>query len=374
MMNIKFSDLTRLHADDRDHFINAFTEVIDNSTFIGGKHVTQFEDEFKAYINCKHCISCGSGTDALYIALKSLDLPTDSAVVVPSISYAATSISISNAQLKPIFVDVESSSALINIADLELKLKSNINIKCIIVVHLYGQVVSNINEIVDMAHRYNVALLEDCAQAHGVRYNNKHVGSFGNISIFSFYPGKNLGAFGDGGCICTNSSSVANNCYLIANLGAKVKYNHVVKGITSRLDNIHARVLSIKLKKLEDNNQMRRHIARLYDTLLHKYCPVHRDNGNDTYHVYYLLINPSIRSDLIHFLNTNGIETNIHYPISLNKLNCHIDDIGNQECKNAELFAKSCLSLPIFPGMTDAEIQYVATHILYFLDLHSKPE
>jgi dTDP-4-amino-4,6-dideoxygalactose transaminase len=343
--------------------MNIFGEVIDNSTFISGEQVKTFENEFSEYTKIKYCITCGSGTDALYIALKSLELPPCSKVLVPAMSYTATSVSISNAGLIPVFVDIN-ENGLINIEDLKHKL--NDEIKCIVVVHLYGQCIPNIEEIAELSKNHNIKLLEDCAQAHGTRNKNGiHVGNFGDISIFSFYPGKNLGAFGDGGCICTNDETLSDRCYLIANLGARVKYFHNVKGITSRLDNLNARILSFKLKNLDLNNKLRVDSSRIYDSLLNKYGTPIRDYETDTYHIYYMLVDPKIRPELIKFLNEKHIETNIHYPVALNKQKCH-EDLEPVTCNKAELFAMSCISLPMFPGISEQEITYVCESIIEF--------
>ena len=223
------------------------------------------------------------------------------------------------------------------------------------------------DEIKKISDERGIYIIEDCAQAAGVRVNGIHVGNTGVISTYSFYPGKNLGALGDGGCVVTNDSAIANRCRFIANNGAIVKYQHETHGINSRLDNIQARFLRIKLPDLDAHNEQRRNIARIYDEKL-SYWAINRQQF-DTFHVYFIHVEPALRDILRTHLQKNGIETNIHYPVPLHRVpikSCYGLDTRVRECKNAILFANSCLSLPMFPGMTQEETRYVISKVTEF--------
>jgi dTDP-4-amino-4,6-dideoxygalactose transaminase len=364
-MKVPFADLSRLHNKYKTEFLAAMNEVVESSSFIGGNAVTAFEREFADYVGRAHCVSCNSGYDALYIALKALELPADARIIVPAMSYAASSFCISNAGYTPMFVDVCPTTGLIDVNALEMLLQTE-TAHALIVVHLYGQPILEMDRIMALANTHKLQVIEDCAQAHGVQLHGRHVGYHGAISTYSFYPGKNLGALGDGGCLVTVSAKLADTCRVIANLGAKVKYVHDALGINSRLDNLQARILSIKLRDLDSHNAQRKHIGALYRELLGDIAPL-RDPVVDTYHVYYILTASSDeRAKLQAFLSSRNIDTNIHYPISMNKLGYYTMAGVNVTCPNAEEFATRCLSLPMFPGMTDEETHAVASAIKLF--------
>ena len=359
---IAFSDLYKLHEKYEKEFTDAFAEMIKTSSFIGGKHVKEFEKEFSEYVGLGHCISCANGSDALNIALRALDLPKNSLIMVPAMSYAASAMCIANTGNVPVFVDIVPYTGLIDIE--MMKTKWSPDMKALILVHLYGQQIpeEDMKTIVSFAKHKNMYIIEDCAQAVGVRNSSgKHIGYQSSISTYSFYPGKNLGALGDGGCVTTNCPKLAVSCRLIANLGSREKYCHEVVGVNSRLDTIQAMFLKIKLRDIEEHGEYRRKIARLYDQLLSSYVTVPiRDNIRDTYHVYYIFVSDEKRDALKIQLNNSGIEANIHYPTPMNRLEC-FEHIGSRDdCPNAEAFGNTCLSLPMFPGITEEEVRYVA--------------
>jgi dTDP-4-amino-4,6-dideoxygalactose transaminase len=367
-MVIPFSDLYKLHEKYEKEFTHAFSEMVKTSSFIGGKHVKEFEKDFADYVGLDHCISCANGSDALIIALRALDLPKDSLVMVPAMSYAASAMCISNTGNVPVFVDVNPSTGLIDIESMKTKWYQGV--KVLILVHLYGQQIpeEDMANIISFAKDKNMYIIEDCAQAVGVRTNSgKHIGYQSSISTYSFYPGKNLGALGDGGCVTTACPKLAYSCRLIANLGSREKYCHEVVGINSRLDSIQAIFLKIKLRDIEEHGEYRRKIARLYDQLLSSRVTVpKRDNTRDTYHVYYIFVSNEKRDHLKNHLKTVGIEANIHYPIPMNRLECFNHIGARDECPVAEQFGNTCLSLPMFPGITEEEVRYVAENIIEF--------
>jgi len=365
-MEISFSNLYKLHEKYEKEFTDAFIEVIKTSSFIGGKHVKEFEKDFAEYVGLGHCISCANGSDALIIALRALELPRNSMIMVPSMSYAASAMCISNTGNVPVFVDINPSTGLIDVE--MMKTKWSPDVKALILVHLYGQQISeeDMKTIVSFAKDKNIYIIEDCAQAVGVRNSSgRHIGYQSSISTYSFYPGKNLGALGDGGCITTNCPKLASTCQLIANLGSREKYCHEVVGINSRLDTLQAMFLKIKLRDIEEHNEYRRKIARLYDQLLSPYVTVPiRDNIRDTYHVYYIFVSKEKRDGLKIHLKNYGIEANIHYPTPMNLLECFKHNATRDCCPNAEAFGNTCLSLPMFPGITEEEVIYVAETLI----------
>jgi len=375
-MNIPFCDLSRLHTPYIDQFEDVITQTIAASSYIGGSPVRDFEAAFATYTNSVHAIGCANGSDALVIALRALDLPPHSSVMVPAMSYAASAVCILNADptLIPIFVDVDPNTGLIHIDN--FLHAWNPTVKALILVHLYGQAISSpdMEMIMNFTKYHDIQVIEDCAQAAGVRdsQTQTHAGNRGSIATYSFYPGKNLGALGDGGCITTNDSNLAARCRLIANLGSRQKYAHEVIGINSRLDALQAKFLQIKLKDLDAHNEQRRQAARLYDSLLKDLTHIRvpqRDPAVDTYHVYYIFVkNQETRAALQVYLKHIGIDTNIHYPTPMNRLECfkHLPSASPEACPNAAEFGNTCLSLPMFPGLTEKEIEAVCKEIHAF--------
>ena len=259
-------------------------------------------------------VSCNSGTDALYIAIKSLELKPKSKIAVPAISYAATAMAVVNAGHIPVFIDVDKETGLMLVESVK-------NVDCVIPVHLYGQCV-DVSKLLDL----NIPIIEDCAQAHGAIINGKHVGTIGNIGCFSMYPGKNLGALGDAGVCITNNEILSIKMKQYASLGAQKdnRYNHITDGINSRMDGIQGLFLNEKLKHLDEWTNDRIRIGEIYNSSI--IFPKRSTIGKDVYHVYYTLQDD--RDDYIKYMNENGIQTGIHYPISLPELECFKEYTG----------------------------------------------
>ena len=356
-MKVPFNDLKRIHEPLRSKFHEILDGVLDNSSFVGD---INFAKEFSKYTGSKYSISCNSGTDALYIAIKSLELKPNSKIAVPAITYAATAMAVVNAGHLPIFIDVDKETGLMLVETVE-------NVDCVIPVHLYGQCV----DVYKLLH-LNVPIIEDCAQAHGATIHGKHVGTIGTIGCFSMYPGKNLGALGDAGICITDNEMLSVKMKQYASLGAQKdnRYNHTTDGINSRMDGIQGLFLTEKLKHLNEWTNDRINISEIYNSIINEHdgCKhVKRSTvGKDVYHVYYTLQND--RDDYIEYMNKNGIQTGIHYPISLPELECFKEYTGGTFCINAKEFCKKCVSLPLFPYMTTDEIDFtLECHINYLL-------
>ena len=340
-MKVPFNDLKRIHNPLKNRFHEILDQVLDKCSFVGD---VNFAEEFSKYTGSMYGVSCNSGTDALYIAIKSLELKPNSKIAVPAISYAATAMAVVNSGHIPVFIDVDKETGLMLVESVK-------NVDCVIPVHLYGQCV-NVSKLLDL----NIPIIEDCAQAHGATINGKHVGTIGNIGCFSMYPGKNLGALGDAGVCITNNETLSIKMKQYASLGAQKdnRYNHITDGINSRMDGIQGLFLKEKLKHLDEWTNDRIRIGEIYNS---SNKPVKRSTiGKDVYHVYYTLQDD--RDDYIKYMNENGIQTGIHYPISLPELECFKGYTGGTICINAKDFCKKCVSLPLFPCMTTDEIYF----------------
>lgn len=356
-MMVKLLDLKKQILDIRPEIDDAIKIVIDSASYIGGSHVREFERSFSNYIGVNESIGVGNGTDALEIALATLSLPKGSLVGLPANSFIASAEAITRSGHTPIFIDVDQNSFNIDLNDLKRVLKK---LKALIVVHLYGMP-ADIVKIQALCNEHDIKLIEDCAQAHGASVNGTKVGSFGDISAFSFYPGKNLGAFGDGGAVCTSNEDYGYKARLIANHGRIEKYNHLMEGRNSRLDSIQAAVLSVKLRHLDDWLLLRERQASLYDELLAPKIQK-KINCRSSNHLY--VIKSEKREGLRSYLEAQGIETGIHYPMSLNKYPFYKDYEGR--CPVAEILATQVLSLPIGEHLKDDDIKFVANKICEF--------
>ena len=301
--------MSRIHKNLRPEFHKMLDTVINESAFVDDRK--GFGKEFAAYTGAKHCVPCANGTDALYLAIKSIDLKPGSRIAVPAVSYAATAMAVVNAGCVPVFVDVDAKTGLMDINLLE----KEEGLDCVIPVHLYGQCCDVVRIL-----KMGIPVIEDCAQAVGAKIDGKHVGTFGEVGCFSFYPGKNLGAFGDAGCCITNECEVAVAIKQHASLGAMPsnRYDHRIDGINSRMDCIQGMILSEKLKHLDGWTEDRVRYAKRMENGMN--LPNRSAVGTDVYHVLYALVDN--REFFINFMNKNGIETNIHYPIPLSNLKC----------------------------------------------------
>ena len=336
--------MSRIHIDLRPAFHKILDTVIVESAFVDDRK--GFSVKFAEYTDVKYCVPCANGTDALFLAIQSLDLKPGARIAVPAVSYAATAMAVVNAGCVPVFVDVDAKTGLMDLN----KLESEPDLDCVIPVHLYGQCVD-----VGRILKLGVPVIEDCAQAVGATIDGKHVGTLGNVGCFSFYPGKNLGAFGDAGACITNDPELATKIKQRASLGATQtnRYDHRVPGINSRMDCIQGMILSEKLKHLDKWTAERVKYAKRMENCMN--LPNRSAVGTDVYHVLYALVDN--REFFINFMKSNGIETNIHYPIALPNLKCF--EPFYRLCPIATTFCSRCVSLPLFPGMTEDEVDYI---------------
>lgn len=355
---IKFLDLYSQYLGIKTEIDAAIAGVIADSAYIGGERVKKFEADFAAYIGARHCIGVGNGTDAIEIALKSLDLPQGSKVLVPANSFIATSEAVTNAGFEVVFADVKD--------DYTIKLEMVGGLKAVICVHLYGQP-CDMDEITAFCAEHSLALIEDCAQAHGATYRGQKVGTFGSAATFSFYPGKNLGAYGDGGAITTNDDALAKKMRMMANHGRTSKYDHEFEGRNSRLDALQAAVLSVKLSYLEDWLKRRNSVAGVYLRELADTPLVLPTTYTDRRHAWHLfVVRTDRRDELKEFLASRNIETGIHYPVALPKLAAYSYNTQDSSGFFACRIDKELLSLPIGEHLNESDAMFVCEKIREF--------
>lgn len=363
-MKVNFLDLKKNYNTIQDEINTELQNLFNNCDFIFGKKVSEFENNFANYLGIKHFIGCGNGTDALEIAVKCLDLKDDDEVIVQGNTYIASCLGVVNNNIKLVLCDIDPSTNMIDLEKLKNKITNKT--KAIIIVHLFG-IVPNMDDVLDICKDNNLYLIEDCAQAHGALWKNKKVGSFGDISCFSFYPGKNLGAFGDGGGIGTNNDEFNERLRKIANLGCKIKYNHELIGRNSRLDTIQAAILNIKLKYLDDNNNKRRYNASLYNKYLSGIknieLPKYDSDCTPVFHLYVIKCN--YRDELKKYLEHKNITCLIHYPISISDTEA-MNQFNFNDVENCINNSNKILSLPMYPELTEDEIIYVCNNINNF--------
>lgn len=360
-MKIPLADLNLQYQSIKAEIDSVISAVIEESAFIGGRKnrfTNEFEKAFSDYLGIKHTVGCGNGTDSIEIILKSLGVGFGDEVIVPALSWISTSEAVSSIGAKPVFVDIEENSFCIDPKKMEEKITSKT--KAIIPVHLYGHP-ANMERIVEIANANKLFTIEDCAQAHGAEWKFKKVSTFGNAGSFSFFPGKNLGAYGDAGGIVTNDDLLAEICRQIANHGQIEKNNHEREGRNSRLDGIQSAVLSVKLKYLHEWTDKRIDIAAKYNNNLSKskfQLPACSKEAKHVYHLY--VIRVDARDAWQKKLKEKGIETGIHYPIPLPLLKVY-NEFQNleKEFPVANKVCKEILSLPLYPEMTDSQIEYV---------------
>ncbi len=341
---IEYENLGKLNAPFFDEYEKAFKQTLESGWYILGNKVQAFETEFSAYCNTKHCIGLASGLDALILSLRSFDFEKGAEVIVPSNTYIATILSIIHNGLKPVLVEPDIATYNIDPAKIEEKITSKT--RAIMVVHLFGKM-CEMDSINAIAKKHNLKVIEDCAQAHGALYKNKKAGNWGDFGAFSFYPTKNLGAIADAGAMTTNDSDLADKIKTLRNYGSKTKYYNELVGFNSRLDEIQAAFLSVKLKKLDAINQHKRNLAKLYLSELKSYFikPVVHPDYFDVYHIFN--IRHEKRDALKEYLLQNQIKTEIHYPVAPNKQKAMAGIIDNQITPIAEKIHQTTLSLPI---------------------------
>lgn len=359
-MNVPFADLHAQYLTIKDGIDAAIAEVIHHSAFIRGPYVQKFEEEFAAVMQLKHCVSCANGTDSLYIALHGLGVTSGDEVIAPAHSWISTTETITQAGGKVVFCDTDTTTYTIDPEQIESKITSRT--VGIIPVHLFGQP-ANMGAIMKIARKHNLWVIEDCAQAHLATWEGQQVGTFGNAASFSFYPGKNLGAMGDAGAVCTNDIELAQRMGMFARHGGLTKGEHHIEGINSRLDGLQAAILSVKLPHLAGWTQRRRDLAAVYSSLLAGIDGVELPAiASDRDHVFHLyVIQHAKRDALARHLNAVGIQTVISYPTALPFLPAYAR-FGHQpaDFPNAYRNQSRILSIPIFPEMTLVHQQAVA--------------
>ena len=352
-MIIPLVDLKAQFQSIRHEVDNALREVLEEANFILGPQVKDFEDSFAAFCGVNHCVGVANGTDALHLILRASGIGPGDEVIIPAFTFVATALGVLLSGALPVFVDVNSEDGRIDPEKIRKAITKNT--RAIIPVHLYGRCV-DMDSVNSIAKNFGLKIFEDAAQAHGATFNGKYAGSLGDAAGFSFYPGKNLGAYGDGGAITTNSIDLYERLILLRNWGSRKKYHHEEMGLNSRLDTLQAAVLKIKLAKLQQWNQSRRDHAFFYDSELEKIGNFRRPKNNinrvPVYHLYALRIHN--RDGLLSHLNQSGIGAGIHYPFPIHKLGLFKGKIDPYlSFPEAEKWASECLSLPLYPELTD---------------------
>jgi dTDP-4-amino-4,6-dideoxygalactose transaminase len=367
-MTVPFLDLATQYRNLRDELMPALDRVMESAQFILGEDVELFEDKFAAYCGANHCVGVANGTEALHLALRALGIGPGDEVITAANSFAATACAIAYTGASPVFVDVHPTDYNIDV-DL-IRQAITHRTKAIIPVHLYGQP-AQMDGILEIAREHNLKVVEDACQAHGALYRNQPIGALGNAGCFSFYPGKNLGAYGDGGAVVTNDSQLADELRLLRNYGQRVKNIHATLGYNSRLDTLQAAVLLVKLNYLDQWNHERRQIALRYRQLLADAPVVLPSENPDSQHVYHLfVIQADNREELRNYLAKKDISCGIHYPVVLPQAAPfrQARTVPDGVPVSARL-SQRILSLPIFPGMTDEQVQSVCDGILSFCQL-----
>lgn len=366
---IRFLDLAGQYRSIQAEIDNAIATVIGESSFVGGRHVRQFEEAFAEYQQVSHCVGVGNGTDALEICIEALDLKPGSEIIVPATTFVASAEAVTRSGHKVVFADVNDDDYTLDVADVSAKVTENTS--AILAVHLYGQP-APLDGLLAIAAKHDLRVIEDCAQAHGAEYSGSRVGGLADVGTFSFYPGKNLGAFGDAGAITTNDPSLAKQCRKIANHGRAEKYLHEFEGRSSRLDGLQAAVLSVKLKHLDEWIETRRSSADTYDSLLSfsdKITLPHvRDDVRHVYHLYVVQVDN--RDEIAAALGESDIQTGVHYPISLPDQPAYqTRGYCGEGFPVARKLCDRALSLPIGEHLTIEDVEEVCnklTNILAF--------
>jgi dTDP-4-amino-4,6-dideoxygalactose transaminase len=372
-MLLQMVDVKSQYLKIKEEVDRGIHEVLDTTIFIGGPKVKKFQEELESYLGVKHVIPCANGTDAIQIALMALGLKPGDEVIVPAFTYVATAEVIALLGLVPVMVDVDADSFNVSVEDIEKAITPKT--KAIVPVHLYGQS-ADMESIMNLAHKHNIFVVEDNAQAIGADYtfsNGKKAktGTIGHIGCTSFYPSKNLGCYGDGGAMMTNDDDLAALLRKIANHGQSVRYYHDVVGVNSRLDAIQAVVLSAKLKHLDEYNDARKKVADFYDAAFAGHeeiiTPLRSIFSTHVFHQYTLRIKNGKRDVMKDFLDEHKIPNMIYYPVPLYKQEAFkASSNGTEYLENTELLCQEVISLPIHTEMTEEQLRYICNHVLQF--------
>jgi len=358
-MPIPFMDLKAQYASIKDEVMEAINGALEAARFVGGEQLASFEKDFAAYCGVKYARGVASGTDALHLALRALDIGNGDEVITTANTFIATAAAIVAAGARPVFVDIDPETYTIDPAMIEPAITCRT--KAIIPVHLFGQL-ADMQPIIEIARRHSLYVVEDAAQAHGARYHGARAGSIGDIACFSFYPGKNLGAYGDGGCITTNSSALAERIERLRDHGRITRYKHAVVGFNSRLDTLQAAILQVKLRHLDLWNSNRQRAASWYASELAGAgikAPSVRDGATHVYHLY--VIESQERDALQMRFNAAGVSTGIHYPLPIH-LQPAFAYLGYRkgDLPHTEQIAHRLLSLPMYPELMPDQVSRIA--------------
>ncbi len=367
-MHVPFVDLATQIKEHEDEIDSIVKNVFDKGLFIGGEEVSAFENNFAKYIGTKHCVSLNSGTDALIFGTRALELSTGDEMIFPANTYYATLLAAKANGLKPILCEINPDDYGYEIGKLKKLITSRT--KAIMVVHLYGQSdkIDEIQSLIKKSGR-KIHIIEDACQAHGAKLNSKRVGSYGAFSAFSFYPSKNLGAYGDGGAITTNDEALEKRIRKVKEYGQSQKYHHESIGFNSRLDTLQASILSYKLKQLDSWNEKRQSHAKLYNKMLEiipdVIIPKVFSNRKSVYHLY--VIRTKQREELQKFLKDRDIDTQIHYPFPIHLQNAWKSLKHKKgDFPVTEMLSNEILSLPMYPELTERQARYVCISIMNF--------
>jgi dTDP-4-amino-4,6-dideoxygalactose transaminase len=359
---IPFLDLKTQYLEIKDEIDTAIRRVLDSTQFVLGEEVAAFEQEFADYSGARHGIAVNSGTSALHLALLSLGVGRGDEVITVPFTFIATVSAIDYTGARPVFVDVDPVSYTLDVNQLEGAITPRT--KAIIPVHLYGQS-ADMDPIREIAQRHGIAVIEDACQAHGARYKSQPVGSLGDLACFSFYPGKNLGAYGEGGLVVTNNAEYAKTVRMLRDWGQKERYHHVLKGFNYRMEGFQGAILRVKLRHLEKWTELRRRHAAQYDSLLAGTDLVTPQELPDRRHVYHLYVIRSDRRDALQAtLKSDGIHTGLHYPIPVHEQQAFAE-LGHapEDFPVSHQVACEVLSLPMFPELNEAHVAHVADRL-----------
>ena len=350
---IKFLDLHKINERFRDKIDERIKAVLDSGWYLDGQQDKLFEKNFADFCGTKHCIGCGNGLDALSLIIKGYGFGKGDEIIVPANTYIASILAISQNGCTPVLVEPDIKTYNINPDLIEEKITEKT--KAIMVVHLYGQAVQ-MEKVIEIAKKYNLKVIEDSAQAHGALYNGKRTGNLGDASGFSFYPGKNLGCMGDGGCVTTNDDELAAKVDAISNYGSDRKYHHIYKGVNSRLDELQAAILDVKLLFLDKDNERRREISKFYRENIKNQKLILPETYDEKAHVWHIFaVRCETRDNFQKYLEENDIQTNIHYPTPPHKQGAYLE-WNNLSYPVTEKIHKTIISIPISPVLTDEEV------------------
>jgi dTDP-4-amino-4,6-dideoxygalactose transaminase len=362
-MTVPFVDLHGQYASIQSEIDSAIQSVFDASVFIKSPHVTQFEEEFAHALGVAHCVGVGNGTDALYLILKTIGLKPGDEVIVPAWGWISAAEVVSLAGGEVVFVDVQ-PDGLVSVELVRTKITNRT--KAIIAMHLYGAV-CDLSGLRTLADQHELFLIEDCAQAHFARHNGHWAGTIGHAAAFSFYPTKNLGAYGDAGAVVTDSEALATQVRRLANHGGLTKDEHLVEGMNSRLDSLQAAVLSVKLKHLPQWNELRRRHARHYTQRLAGISEIVLPEITEGHVFHLFVVRCSERSALQLYLKSQGIETQIHYPRALPFEPAYARfKLSAADFPVAAALQEEVLSLPVYPELSEAQVNYVCDQVIAF--------